>query len=440
LKVRCLRVLSYSTSKLGEDLGNIHKRRRVIVKKGMAIGLAAVIGLSGIVATQPYLAHASTKEILEKKQQIIKEKQESIRVNINQTKEQITSIEKEKEKIDEEIKRLDFSVTETNHSIREKEKQIATLNKEMEKTQKQLEKINKRIQIREEILKKRVLAIQENGGINNYLDVLLGAESFTDFIANINAISTIINADRELLQEQLDDRTLKEKREAELRDTSLSIKENIKELEELKKTLNEQILEKNELMKSMSKQQVELEEEVVRLEEEARLLAAQEAAIKKEMEAYERRVAEAKRQGGMVGLPEITDGAFIKPTIGIVTSGFGERWDKLHAGIDIANPAPTVPVVAAADGTVIRSYYSSTYGNVVFITHNIDGQIYTTVYAHLDERIVKDGETVKKGQLIGYMGNTGRSFGKHLHFEFHVGSWNIQKTNAVDPRKYISFD
>ncbi|MED4402094.1 M23 family metallopeptidase [Metabacillus fastidiosus] len=122
-----------------------------------------------------------------------------------------------------------------------------------------------------------------------------------------------------------------------------------------------------------------------------------------------------------------------------MTSEYGARWNKLHAGIDIANREANVPVVAITDGTVIRSYYSSSYGNVVFITHNIDGQIFTTVSAHLEENTVRDGDSVTKGQTIGYMGNTGRSFGKHLHFEIHKGSWNLSKSNSVDPRIYIEF-
>ncbi|MED4360541.1 M23 family metallopeptidase, partial [Geobacillus stearothermophilus] len=66
-----------------------------------------------------------------------------------------------------------------------------------------------------------------------------------------------------------------------------------------------------------------------------------------------------------------------------------------------------------------RSYYSSSYGNVIFVSHVINGQTYTTVYAHLEARLVGEGQHVRKGQVIGYMGNTGNSTGPHLHFELH---------------------
>ena len=109
-----------------------------------------------------------------------------------------------------------------------------------------------------------------------------------------------------------------------------------------------------------------------------------------------------------------------------------------HFGIDIA-ASGNVPIVAAADGVVSRSYYSPSYGNVVFVVHYIDGQTYETVYAHMRSRSISDGTPVSKGQLLGYMGNTGHSYGQHLHFELHVGLWNNAKSNAVDPRRYISF-
>ena len=67
------------------------------------------------------------------------------------------------------------------------------------------------------------------------------------------------------------------------------------------------------------------------------------------------------------------------------------------------------------------------------ISHSINGQTYTTVYAHLNSRSVGNMQTVSKGQVIGYMGNTGDSFGQHLHFELHRGGWNAAKSNAINP-------
>ncbi|MFX3623613.1 MAG: SH3 domain-containing protein [Ectobacillus sp.] len=121
---------------------------------------------------------------------------------------------------------------------------------------------------------------------------------------------------------------------------------------------------------------------------------------------------------------------------GYISSKFGMRWGQMHYGIDIAAPG-NVQILAAAAGTVTKSYYSSSYGNVVFVSHRINGQLYTTVYAHMKNRAVKEGDTVKQGQFLGYMGNTGNSLGQHLHFELHKGEWTFAKTNAIDPLPYI---
>ena len=130
---------------------------------------------------------------------------------------------------------------------------------------------------------------------------------------------------------------------------------------------------------------------------------------------------------------------FIYPTnVRRITSGFRPANRNNHHGIDIAEPG-THEIFAAADGKVSRSYTSSSYGECVFILHEFDEQEFETVYAHMkkDSRTVKEGDAVKQGQKIGIMGNTGNSFGQHLHFEVHKGRWNSRKSNAVDPLIYL---
>lgn len=127
---------------------------------------------------------------------------------------------------------------------------------------------------------------------------------------------------------------------------------------------------------------------------------------------------------------------FKYPAQGKISSGFEERWGAMHYGIDFAATGD-VSIHASAPGTVVKSYYSTSYGNVVFVAHHINGNLYTTVYAHMKSRAVKAGDKVATGQLLGYMGNTGHSTGQHLHFELHNGEWNLKKTNAVNPLPYL---
>lgn len=147
--------------------------------------------------------------------------------------------------------------------------------------------------------------------------------------------------------------------------------------------------------------------------------------------------------GQMLAINPNSDMAkLVRPAEGLVSSEYGYRLStgKIHNGIDVAKEG-NVKVVAINDGVVTKSYTSETYGEVIFIKHEIDGKTYEAVYAHLREnsRMLKEGDTVKAGQQIAWMGNTGNSSGQHLHFEIHNGEWNYEKTNAINPRKIMNF-
>ncbi|WP_338627006.1 peptidoglycan DD-metalloendopeptidase family protein [Clostridium baratii] len=124
-----------------------------------------------------------------------------------------------------------------------------------------------------------------------------------------------------------------------------------------------------------------------------------------------------------------TSAVFTSPTRGgTITSNFGERWGKNHNGLDIAGNIGD-PVMAALDGKVKSTFYERDgYGNVVILEH--EGGIETR-YAHMSKIGVKIGDTVKKGDIVGEVGSTGRSTGPHLHFEVRVNG------SPVDPQKYI---
>lgn len=133
---------------------------------------------------------------------------------------------------------------------------------------------------------------------------------------------------------------------------------------------------------------------------------------------------------------------FMMPTdVTYVTNGFSNTGNNKHFGVDFAQSG-THTIVASANGIVTRSYYSNSYGECIMIVHQLEGQTYETVYAHLKSgsRKVKVGESVKKGQAIGIMGSTGNATGQHLHFELHKGRWNEAKSNAVNPLNYLNLN
>ena len=132
-------------------------------------------------------------------------------------------------------------------------------------------------------------------------------------------------------------------------------------------------------------------------------------------------------QANTVDIKELTPN-WMWPSDGVITDLFGTRQGQ-HKGIDIAAPLGS-QVYAVEKGVVSKSYYSDTYGNVVFIKHENEIE---TVYAHLKERTVQEGAKVQQGEEIGKMGSTGDSSGVHLHFEVHLSKWTFDKSNAINP-------
>jgi len=129
------------------------------------------------------------------------------------------------------------------------------------------------------------------------------------------------------------------------------------------------------------------------------------------------------------GTAPTSTGSFGRPVNARINSSFRSNSRPNHQGVDFAAPTGT-PVYASASGTVKKSQngWNGGFGNVIEINH---GGSIVTRYAHLSKRVVSNGETVKKGQVIGYVGSTGRSTGPHLHFEVLVNGV------ARNPTKYI---
>lgn len=462
-------------------------------KNIIAMNASIMIGLGSILAAPSVYAESISD--LEKQKESIQEKRSGVESNISDTEKKIDNLQDKQMTAEDQIAAIEAKIAESAKKIDAKNAEITQTKKEIEALKKEIKVLKERIAKRNEVLKERALSFQETGGDVNYLEVLFGSSSFGDLVDRVGAVATIAEADRDILkQHEMDKKDLEEKQKAV--ETKLASLEVAKaELLEIQKQQKQQKQEKDALVKKLKQQTKKHEDEKMGLEEEKANLAAQEKAIKSaislehqrlaELEAARKKAAaeakkraeqeaaqaaaqaasqaasqasqasETKKQSTSSGYsaksnsssssqsssnvsqaPAVSSGTFTRPSAGYVSSTMGERWNKQHAGIDIA-ASGTVPVVAAADGVVSRSYFSSTYGNVVFVTHSIGGQQWTTVYAHLSSRQVGEGAVVAKGQQVGIMGNTGHSFGQHLHFELHKGPWNYSKSNAVNPLNYI---
>lgn len=411
-------------------------------------GMAAFIGTTWL-----YIPgnenRAFAYEDLDQKRQQIEEKTSKTESTLKKKKSDLAKLEKKESKLKQEIEKIDQKVSAATEKVAEKEKEVKKTKQEIKKLKKDIEVINERIEKRKAIFKDRIRSMQKSGGTINYLDVLLGARSFSDFVSRVGAVTTIVEADKDMITEHENDLKLVEQKEAELNKQLSGLEASLKELEALKKDLSKQQKAKAKVLGHVTEEKEHAHDELGKLENEKEILANQKAAVKSEEARRQKEEAKKAQQAAAEknapasngGSDQVSDtpassSGFIKPAAGRFSSGFGGRSSGQHYGLDIAAKG-TVSVVAAASGTVTNSSYSPSYGNVVFITHNINGQTYQTVYAHLSTRSVSTGQRVKQGQFLGYMGNTGRSYGQHLHFEIHKGLWNGAKSNAVNPAQYI---
>ncbi|SET35354.1 M23 family metallopeptidase [Geodermatophilus poikilotrophus] len=151
-------------------------------------------------------------------------------------------------------------------------------------------------------------------------------------------------------------------------------------------------------------------------------------------EAEQAAAAQAQAEADRLAAEAIAEAArpdAVLPVDGArLTSGFGARWGRAHAGIDLAAPMRT-PEKAAMDGVVLEAGPASGYGLAVFVQHG-NGDV--TAYGHMDEILVSAGQVVRAGDTIALLGNRGQSTGPHLHFEVRLGGLGGQK---VDPVPYL---
>ncbi len=150
-------------------------------------------------------------------------------------------------------------------------------------------------------------------------------------------------------------------------------------------------------------------------------------ALAAESAALAARIQEAQRGAGSTGSGQPSAAGFIWPCDGVVVSGFGMRWGRMHEGIDIGCSFGT-PNRAAASGTVIYAGWLGGYGNLVVVDH---GNGLSTAYAHASTIVVAVGQSVSQGETVSLVGSTGNSSGPHLHFEVRVNG------SAVDPLGYL---
>ncbi|WP_312754746.1 murein hydrolase activator EnvC family protein [Rummeliibacillus suwonensis] len=425
-------------------------------KKGSSLTSVITATLALTLVIPSITVNAESINDLKNKQQELDQKKSELNSHIQEKSNKIDNNESKMDDMMEQISKLDTKILEADKKISNVLGKIDATTSEINLLKTSIADLEQKIDERNQLLKKRARAIQENGGKVSYIDVVLKAKNFADFVDRVSAVNTLLEADRLIIQEQQKDQNKLEEQKGTLEEKLQKQELYRDELHLLRKTLDVQKQDKNLLIDKLENEQSKLKSEKKLLESEYSEALNISKEVEKDIAKEQARLAEVARKqaeaarnstttvsnAGETGdIPEVASGTWTKPTNGRLTSGFGWRnigaGPEFHYGVDLANKEGT-PIVAAADGVVFRASPLSTYGNVIMITHSINGHTFTTVYAHLSGYNSKVGQVVKKGQVIGYMGQTGRAYGSHLHFEIHTTAWQGQQVGAVNPLRYIS--
>ena len=305
------------------------------------------------------------------------------------------------------------------------------LDQDITKTEAELKAAQARLQSREKVFYKRVRDIYINGRLS-YLDVVVGSKDFSDFANRMEMLKRILQSDMDLIN------TIKTERE-EIASKKAKLEEDRAKVLELEKVAQEK---QNLINQKKAERQAVLEramndrDTAERAYNELMASSASITAMLQQRAAERAAAAAAASQSGSGGGGATWvqgTGQLAAPVNAPITSDFGWRIHpiygtrRLHAGTDFGVDEGT-PVHAADGGVVVEAGWISGYGYTVIIDH---GNGMSTLYAHNSDVAVSPGQTVSKGQVVSYSGNTGGSTGPHLHFEVRING------EPTDPMGYL---
>lgn len=416
------------------------KKRRLA--RGVALALAVLLML-------PVRTLATTIDEVQNRQEELKQENEDLQAKIDALKE------------DEEAalayqEELTGKIDENEQKIDQARATIEEMNGKIQELQARLDLSEEKYQGTIDAFKERLKALYVSGGSSlGALEILLDSESLSEFFTRQELVEVMAQRDQSML-DQLDaymeetqgDREELVAAQQEVADSKKAIEAAQDELEVL--------YEENDLLvASLEGQQADAQEQIAANEaEDAELQAQLEALIaernrqeeEKRQQALQNQQAQNGGSDGGEGATQPSGGTGVEPVtpglqsgfspiwplpgvgVGSITGHFGDMYfNGPHNGLDIGAGYGT-PIVAAQAGEVISAQYHWSWGNNVLIWHN---ETFSTRYAHMSSIAVSAGQYVEQGQIIGYVGSTGESFGNHLHFEVYYGG------SRVDPDPYL---
>lgn len=380
-----------------------------------------------------------------------KEQESQNSQQIEETEKELEGIQQEKSETMKQVEELSIQITKYQNQIDELDSKISDLNTQIEEAQNKINESQANYEKQEKLMEARLIAIYE-AGETSYLDFILSSESLSDLISNYYLVTELASIDKELLEtiqkQKQEIETAKKELETSKNElaSSKASKESI--ATQLQASKNEKDSYVSKLSESEKQTQAELEQ-----------LQADNDRINKELKAAEQRYQQQleelrkKQQNSSNGGSGTTtsgsgsgsnyvsggSGYLQRPVkTGSVTTQMYYSNGSYHGALDFGIPIGTT-VYAAAEGVVLSvKSMSTSYGNHIVIQHTNGLRTY---YAHGNGVFyVSPGQTVSKGQPIMQSGNSGNSFGAHLHFEVRVSPYNWSYSgndSRRDPRNYM---
>lgn len=304
-------------------------------------------------------------------------------------------------KLNKDISSLENQINQTQSEINSLKGNISATEAKVKEALAQLLQVEAEMAIQNEQLSSRLRIMYKNGGVG-VLDVILGSDSISDFMTNMDMAQRIYESDKEVLKSMETQYAVI----AAQREYLVNLQAQL-EIDKQNEADKQNVLQANKSEVAVKKSAVSSNNKA--LQEQINALYAEANRLTREIQ-------------GLQGGGDYSGGIMTWPVQGRISSAFGYRTHpilktkELHTGIDIAVASGTT-VVAANGGTVIKSAWNNSYGNLLMIDH---GGGIVTLYAHNSALLVNKGDVVSKGQAVSKVGSTGMSTGPHLHFEVRV--------------------
>jgi murein DD-endopeptidase MepM/ murein hydrolase activator NlpD len=416
------------------------------------------------------------------------ERLDEVRDQIGEVQEGLQEVERQRvvtiddlQEIDAQLAVLDSRLAEltaelrsAEHGLAAIEQQLAVTTTELVQTEQQLDETKAELDREREVFAARTRASFMHGG-PSLAGALVEAESMADFVRSVHYVERVMESDRDrvnvvgglvrLVTAQTEDLGALQDQQAEQRLAAESERNRVAELvaeeqsvrdlaaserQKRQLVLNQLDADRDShiaLVASLEQESARLEDELRRraeeearrlaAEEEARRVAAAEAAAEAARQAEQSRSSQQTATAPAPAAPApaapASSGKMQRPADGRITSHYGWRThpifgtQRFHSGTDFGG-GHGAPIYAAESGVVISASARGGYGNTIVLDH---GGGLTTLYAHQSRFAVSSGQTVTRGQVIGYIGSTGYSTGPHLHWEVRVNG------STRDPVTYL---